>query len=139
MNFSLKRLNQYFLKCIKYKYTNGTNSLYNEILPENSLLSSILLKNDINFQGNTSQDFSFHSLCDTLYENILAESAKDVIVEPIHYLSCIYMLLPHLIDKLNIDKLNEIDKFQVLNENIVKNFIQQKILSKMHNILKIYI
>ncbi len=49
------------------------------------------------------------------------------------------MLLPHLIDKLNIDKLNEIDKFQVLNENIVKNFIQQKILSKMHNILKIYI
>ncbi|MFX4093030.1 DNA repair protein, partial [Streptococcus suis] len=99
------------------KYTNGTNSLYNEILPENSLLSSILLKNDINFQGNTSQYLSFHSLCDTLYENILAESDKDVIVEPIHYLSCIYMLLPPLIDKLNIDKLNEIDKFQVLNEN----------------------
>ncbi len=36
------------------------------------------------------------------------------------------MLLPHLIDKLNIDKLNEIDKFQVLNENIVKKFYTTK-------------
>ena len=121
LEFLTEETKSIFFKCIKYKYTDGTNSLYKEILPENSLLSSILLKNDINFQGNTSQDFSFHSLCDTLYENILVESAKDVIVEPIHYLSCIYMLLPHLIDKLN-----EIDKFQVLNENIVKKFYTTK-------------
>lgn len=120
-----------FFKCIKYKYTDGTNSLYKEILPENSLLSSILLKNDINFQGNTSQDFSFHSLCDTLYENILVESVKDVIVEPIHYLSCIYMLLPHLIDKLN-----EIDKFQVLNEKIVKKFYTTKDIEQSAQYLK---
>ena len=89
LEFLTEETKSIFFKCIKYKYTDGTNSLYKEILLENSLLSSILLKNDINFQGNTSQDFSFHSLCDTLYENILVESAKDVIVEPIHYLSCI--------------------------------------------------
>ncbi|MBF0715981.1 DNA repair protein [Gemelliphila palaticanis] len=120
-----------FFKCIKYQYKDDTNSLYKEILPESSLLSSILLKNDINFQGNTSQSFSFHSLCDTLYENILSESSKDVIIEPIHYLSCIYMLLPHLIDKLN-----EIDKFQVLNENIVKKFYITKDIEQSAQYLK---
>lgn len=131
LEFLTEETKSIFFKCIKYKYTDGTNSLYKEILLENSLLSSILLKNDINFQGNTSQDFSFHSLCDTLYENILVESAKDVIVEPIHYLSCIYMLLPHLIDKLN-----EIDKFQVLNENIVKKFYTTKDIEQCAQYLK---
>lgn len=131
LEFLTEETKSIFFKCIKYKYTDGTNSLYKEILPENSLLSSILLKNDINFQGNTSQDFSFHSLCDTLYENILVESAKDVIVEPIHYLSCIYMLLPHLIDKLN-----EIDKFQVLNEKIVKKFYTTKDIEQSAQYLK---
>ena len=116
------------------QYTDGANSLYKEILPESSLLSSILLKNDINFQGNTSQDFSFHSLCDTLYDNILAESAKDVIIEPVHYLSCIYMLLPHLIDKLN-----EIDKFQVLNEDIVNKFYVTKDIEQSAQYLKKYL
>lgn len=131
LEFLIEETKSIFFKCIKYKYTDGTNSLYKKILPKNSLLSSILLKNDINFQGNTSQDFSFHSLCDTLYENILVESAKDVIVEPIHYLSCIYMLLPHLIDKLN-----EIDKFQVLNENIVKKFYTTKDIEQSAQYLK---
>ena len=131
LKFLTEETKSIFFKCIKYKYTDGTNSLYKEILPENSLLSSILLKNDINFQGNTSQDFSFHSLCDTLYENILVESAKDVIVEPIHYLSCIYMLLPHLIDKLN-----EIDKFQVLNEKIFKKFYTTKDIEQSAQYLK---
>ena len=131
LEFLTEETKSIFFKCIKYKYTDDTNSLYKEILPENSLLSSILLKNDINFQGNTSQDFSFHSLCDTLYENILVESAKDVIVEPIHYLSCIYMLLPHLIDKLN-----EIDKFQVLNEKIVKKFYTTKDIEQSAQYLK---
>ena len=131
LEFLTEETKSIFFKCIKYKYTDGTNSLYKEILPENSLLSSILLKNDINFQGNTSQDFSFHSLCDILYENILVESAKDVIVEPIHYLSCIYMLLPHLIDKLN-----EIDKFQVLNEKIVKKFYTTKDIEQSAQYLK---
>ena len=121
LEFLTKETKSKFLKCIEYKYTDNANSLYKEILPESSLLSSILLKNDINFQGNTSQDSSFHSLCDALYDNILSESAKDVIVEPIHYISCIYMLLPHLIDKLN-----EINKFQVLNEDIINRFYTTK-------------
>ena len=121
LEFLTEETKSVFFKCINHKYTNDANSLYTEILPESSLLASILLKNDINFQGNTSQDFSFKSLCDTLYENIFAESNKDIIIEPVHYLSCIYMLLPHLIDKLN-----EVDKFQVLNENIVKKFYTTK-------------
>lgn len=131
LEFLTEETKSTFLKCIEYKYTDGANSLYKEILPESSLLSSILLKNDINFQGNTSQDFSFHSLCDTLYDNILAESAKDVIIEPVHYLSCIYMLLPHLIDKLN-----EIDKFQVLNEDIVNKFYVTKDIEQSAQYLK---
>ena len=51
LEFLTEETKSIFFKCIKYKYTDGTNSLYKEILPENSLLSSILLKNDINFQG----------------------------------------------------------------------------------------
>ena len=76
LEFLTKETKSIYLKCIEYKYTDNANSLYKEILPESSLLSSILLKNDINFQGNTSQDSSFNSLCDTLYDNILAESIK---------------------------------------------------------------
>ncbi|MEG3142346.1 hypothetical protein SD436_04585 [Streptococcus sp. 2A/TPW/M5] len=131
LEFLTKETKSIYLKCIEYKYTDNANSLYKEILPESSLLSSILLKNDINFQGNTSQDSSFNSLCDTLYDNILAESIKNVIVEPIHYISCIYMLLPHLIDKLN-----EIDKFQVLNEDIINKFYTTKDIEQSAQYLK---
>ena len=131
LEFLTEETKSIFLKCIEYKYTDGANSLYKEILPESSLLSSILLKNDINFQGNTSQGSSFHSLCDTLYDNILSESDKDVIIEPVHYLSCIYMLLPHLIDKFN-----EIDKFQVLNEDIVNKFYTTKDIEQSAQYLK---
>lgn len=131
LEFLTEETKSIFLKCIEYKYTDGANSLYKEILPESSLLSSILLKNDINFQGNTSQASSFHSLCDTLYDNILSESDKDVIIEPVHYLSCIYMLLPHLIDKFN-----EIDKFQVLNEDIVNKFYTTKDIEQSAQYLK---
>lgn len=124
-----------FFRCIEYKYGESANSIYKEILPESSLLSSILLKNDVNFQGNTSQDSSFYSLCNTLYENIIQESGKDVIIEPVHYLSCIYMLLPHLIDKLN-----EIDKFQFLNEDIIKIFYVTKNIEQNAQYLeKIYL
>lgn len=131
LEFLTEETKSIFLKCIEYKYTDGANSLYKEILPESSLLSSILLKNDINFQGNTSQSSSFHSLCDTLYDNILSESDKDIIIEPVHYLSCIYMLLPHLIDKFN-----EIDKFQVLNEDIVNKFYTTKDIEQSAQYLK---
>ncbi len=48
------------------------------------------------------------------------------------------MLLPHLIDKLNIDKLNEIDKFQVLNE-IVNKILYNKDIEQNAQYLEIYI
>lgn len=131
LEFLTEEYQSIFSRCINHQYSARTNSLYAEIVPQSSLLSSILLKNDINYQGNTSQDFSFQSLCDTLYENILVESTKDIITEPVHYLSCIYMLLPHLIDKLN-----EFDKFQLLNENVVKIFYTTKDIERSAQYLK---
>lgn len=137
--FNLEYLNnenkKIFKKYIHYTYSTDVNySLYEEELPENSLLSSILLKNDINFQGHTKQSSSFNSLCNLLYENILEESKKNIKIEPIHYLSCIYMLLPHLIDKLN-----QVDKFQNLNECIVKKFyITRDIEESAQYLLHIY-